>query len=556
MTYCIPDGQGRARTARADDRQHCASGGERGARATSLDAVLEHSGAPRGSVYHHFPGGREQLLREATDYAGKYVARRLERTAADYPLARSTPCSTSTASLLASDFRAGCPVVAVAVESTEDGPDLRDDVVAAFDRWRQMFARGFAAAGIDAARSDELAMLVVASFEGALILSRSYRDLAPLENMRREIHTRRGGGARRAHDRLGSRPPASSASATAGSRSSSTVAGSPGSAATRRTPARRATPATRRCGSTATRTVRTASPRRCGARPTAATRRSTGTPRSPRSPRASSGSRDEHGGESIFYYGGGGQGNHLGGAYSGAFLRALGSRYRSSALAQEKTGEGWVEHSLYGSHTRGEFEHAEVSVFVGKNPWMSQSFPRARVVLREIAKDPERSMIVIDPVVTDTAKLADFHLRVRPGTDAWCLAAMVGGPRPGGPGRPRLPRGARERSRGRPRAPRPGRRPPLCRALRRRRGADPRGRAAHRRRRQRLGLRGPRHPAGAEQHPVLLRQQDAVDPDRQLRQPGRNAPAHVVGEPVPRPARCGRTPVTGARILAGSSPAT
>jgi anaerobic selenocysteine-containing dehydrogenase len=135
---------------------------------------------------------------------------------------------------------------------------------------------------------------------------------------------------------------------------------------------------------------------------------------------------DEHGGESILYYGGGGQGNHLGGSYSGAFLRALGSRYRSSALAQEKTGEGWVENSLYGSHTRGEFEHAEVSVFIGKNPWMSQSFPRARVVLREISRDPERSMIVIDPVVTDTAKLADFHLRVRPGTDAWCLAAMVG----------------------------------------------------------------------------------------------------------------------------------
>jgi anaerobic selenocysteine-containing dehydrogenase len=135
---------------------------------------------------------------------------------------------------------------------------------------------------------------------------------------------------------------------------------------------------------------------------------------------------DEHGGESIFYYGGGGQGNHLGGSYSGAFLRALGARFRSSALAQEKTGEGWVEHSLYGSHTRGEFEHAEVALFVGKNPWMSQSFPRARVVLREISKDPERALIVIDPVITDTAKLADLHLRVRPGTDAWCLAAMVG----------------------------------------------------------------------------------------------------------------------------------
>ncbi|WAJ45642.1 molybdopterin-dependent oxidoreductase [Mycobacterium sp. Aquia_216] len=135
--------------------------------------------------------------------------------------------------------------------------------------------------------------------------------------------------------------------------------------------------------------------------------------------------RDTYGGDKIFYYGGGGQGNHLGGAYSGAFLKALGSKYRSNALAQEKTGEAWVDGHLYGGHTRGEFEHAEVSVFVGKNPWMSQSFPRARVVLNEIAKDLNRSLIVIDPVVTDTAKMSDFHLRVRPGTDAWCLAALA-----------------------------------------------------------------------------------------------------------------------------------
>ncbi|SLI31362.1 Probable oxidoreductase [Mycobacteroides abscessus subsp. bolletii] len=135
--------------------------------------------------------------------------------------------------------------------------------------------------------------------------------------------------------------------------------------------------------------------------------------------------RDSYGGDKIFYYGGGGQGNHLGGAYSGAFLKAIGSKYRSNALAQEKTGEAWIDKNLYGGHTRGEFEHAEVSVFVGKNPWMSQSFPRARVVLNEIAKDLQRSMIVIDPVNTDTAKMADFHLRVRPGTDAWCLAALA-----------------------------------------------------------------------------------------------------------------------------------
>jgi anaerobic selenocysteine-containing dehydrogenase len=91
--------------------------------------------------------------------------------------------------------------------------------------------------------------------------------------------------------------------------------------------------------------------------------------------------RDAHGGETIFFYGGG-QGNHLGGSYSGAVIRALGARYRSSALAQEKMGEGFVEGHLYGGHTGGDFEHAEVALFIGKNPWQSQSFLRGRVTLR------------------------------------------------------------------------------------------------------------------------------------------------------------------------------
>lgn len=136
--------------------------------------------------------------------------------------------------------------------------------------------------------------------------------------------------------------------------------------------------------------------------------------------------RDAHGGETIFYYGGGGQGNHLGGAYSGAVLKTLGSRYRSGALAQEKMGEGFVDAHLYGGHTRGDFEHAEVALFVGKNPWQSQSFPRARIVLKELSSDPRRALIVLDPVVTETARLADVHLQVRPGGDAWCLAALLG----------------------------------------------------------------------------------------------------------------------------------
>ena len=135
--------------------------------------------------------------------------------------------------------------------------------------------------------------------------------------------------------------------------------------------------------------------------------------------------RDAYGGESILYYGGGGQGNHLGGAYGGAMWRAFGGRYRSSAIAQEKGGEIWVNGAMFGTPVRGDFEHCEVALFVGKNPWMSHGIPRARATLRAIAKDPKRSMIVIDPRVTETAAIADFHLQVKPGRDAWLLAALV-----------------------------------------------------------------------------------------------------------------------------------
>ena len=135
--------------------------------------------------------------------------------------------------------------------------------------------------------------------------------------------------------------------------------------------------------------------------------------------------KDTHGGESILYYGGGGQGNHLCGAYATATRRALGSRFRSSALAQEKTGEFWVSDRMLGTATRSDFEHCDVALFLGKNPWHSHSIPRARVTLKEIAKDPARTLIVIDPRRTETAELADIHLAVKPGKDAWLLAAML-----------------------------------------------------------------------------------------------------------------------------------
>jgi anaerobic selenocysteine-containing dehydrogenase len=135
--------------------------------------------------------------------------------------------------------------------------------------------------------------------------------------------------------------------------------------------------------------------------------------------------RDAHGGESIVYYGGGGQGNHLGGAYGSATLKALGVRYRANAISQEKTGEMLVMGKMFGTPLRGSFEHCEVAFFVGKNPWISHGIPHARTTLKAIAADPGRSMIVIDPRITETAAMADFHLKVRSGRDAWLVAAMA-----------------------------------------------------------------------------------------------------------------------------------
>ncbi len=132
-----------------------------------------------------------------------------------------------------------------------------------------------------------------------------------------------------------------------------------------------------------------------------------------------------HGPGKIMYYGGGGQGNHLVGTYGAALRGALGITRKSNALAQEKTGEAWVEGRMYGAHTHGEFADAEVSIFLGKNPWHSHGFDETRRVLKEIAADDSRSMVVIDVRRTETADLADYFLQVTPGGDAFLMAAIL-----------------------------------------------------------------------------------------------------------------------------------
>jgi anaerobic selenocysteine-containing dehydrogenase len=138
--------------------------------------------------------------------------------------------------------------------------------------------------------------------------------------------------------------------------------------------------------------------------------------------------RGRFGGQSLAYFGGGGQGNHLAGPYGKALRTAMRTRNYYNALAQEKTGGFWVDGRLYGKqncHPTEDVEHADVVVFIGTNPWQSHGIRNARELLRAIQKDANRKMIVIDPRRTETAEMADLHLQLKPGTDAFLIAAML-----------------------------------------------------------------------------------------------------------------------------------
>jgi anaerobic selenocysteine-containing dehydrogenase len=140
--------------------------------------------------------------------------------------------------------------------------------------------------------------------------------------------------------------------------------------------------------------------------------------------------RKAHGGAAFAFVGGGGQGNHLGGgAYGSSQLRAaMKSRNAYNSLGQEKTGDFWLNGRLFGSqtcHTTEDVEHAEYVLFIGCNPFQAHGIPNARDTLRDLKKSATRTMVVIDPRRTETAKQADIHLQLRPGTDAFLMSAML-----------------------------------------------------------------------------------------------------------------------------------
>ena len=159
---------------------------ERGAAGVTIDEVLARSGAPRGSVYYHFPEGRNQILTEALRYAGDAITATIDEAADRGAQSLLRDFVEFWESLLAdSDFNAGCPVVAAAIGSASDEPQLTAEAGQIFDRWRTALSRAFLADGFDVSEAASLAVMSISALEGAVVLCRSTCNTEPL----RDVHS-------------------------------------------------------------------------------------------------------------------------------------------------------------------------------------------------------------------------------------------------------------------------------------------------------------------------------------------------------------------------------
>jgi TetR/AcrR family transcriptional regulator, lmrAB and yxaGH operons repressor len=162
--------------------------GARGFCGTSFADVLADSGAPRGSIYHHFPGGKNQLAEDAIGLTSEQVLAHL----------RGCPDGTAAGvlawfidlwrqSVLASGARSGCPVAGVAIDTGSTAGHLIDAARTAFSAWTGGLAAQLEAAGVPADRAGSIATASLAAMEGALILCRAAGNSRPLEATAQEL---------------------------------------------------------------------------------------------------------------------------------------------------------------------------------------------------------------------------------------------------------------------------------------------------------------------------------------------------------------------------------
>ena len=163
---------------------------QRGYHATAFSDVIQASGAPRGSTYFHFPGGKQELAREAIALAGdeieQLVALAADRADGPGSLVRALG-DVVAARMEGSDYRSGCAIATMVLELAPENEELSADFEAVFGRWRVALTREFETWAIGPGRAIRLADLVMSTFEGALVLSRAARSTEVFESTVRAV---------------------------------------------------------------------------------------------------------------------------------------------------------------------------------------------------------------------------------------------------------------------------------------------------------------------------------------------------------------------------------
>jgi TetR/AcrR family transcriptional repressor of lmrAB and yxaGH operons len=155
-----------------------------GYHATALGQIVQESGAPRGSLYFYFPGGKEELACTALAESGEAMRQQLEAViaaASDPAAAIEDVCRVVGEALAASGYAHGCPLATVALEAAAASDAVREVCATHYARWEHSIGALLVAAGVASARAAELATFVLATVEGALLLAKVKRDLGPLE---------------------------------------------------------------------------------------------------------------------------------------------------------------------------------------------------------------------------------------------------------------------------------------------------------------------------------------------------------------------------------------
>ncbi|WP_328604620.1 TetR/AcrR family transcriptional regulator [Amycolatopsis sp. NBC_00345] len=163
-----------------------------GYHATGLTQLTSAVGAPKGSLYFHFPGGKEQLAAEAVRLSGERlcdVLRSLATAAPDPAAAVDLVVDTLAASLGDSDFERGCPLATIALDAAGESEAIRSACDDGYASWQDALAGYFTQQGLPAARAASLATVVLSSIEGALLFAKIRRDVTPLRTVAAHLHT-------------------------------------------------------------------------------------------------------------------------------------------------------------------------------------------------------------------------------------------------------------------------------------------------------------------------------------------------------------------------------